>query len=49
MKLGGSWRYGIYLISWKSQLILKFQDLVNGIDLGEQINIILFDFSKAFD
>jgi hypothetical protein len=35
--------------SCESQLILKFQDLVNGIDLGEQIDIILFDFSKAFD
>ena len=35
--------------SCESQLILTIQDLANGIDLGEQIDIILLDFSKAFD
>jgi hypothetical protein len=35
--------------SCKSQLILTIQDLAKGIDLGEQIDLILLDFSKAFD
>jgi hypothetical protein len=35
--------------SWDSQLILTIQDLAKGIVLGEQIDLILLDFSKAFD
>ena len=35
--------------SCESQLILTIQDLAKGIDLGEQIDLILLDFSKAFD
>ena len=35
--------------SCESQLIFTIQDLAKGIDLGEQIDLILLDFSKAFD
>ena len=31
------------------QLILAIQDLAKGIDLGEQIDLISLDLSKAFD
>ncbi len=35
--------------SCESQLILTINDLAKGIDVGQQINAILLDFSKAFD
>ena len=35
--------------SCESQLIMTLQDLANGLNDGEQIDAILFDFSKAFD
>ena len=33
----------------KTHLILTIQDLAKGIDLGEQIDLVLLDFSKEFD
>ena len=35
--------------SCESQLILTVQDLAKSMDLGEQTDLILLDFSKAFD
>ena len=35
--------------SCESQLILAIQDLAKGIDAREQHDVILLDFSKAFD
>ena len=35
--------------SCESQLILTVQDLVKGLNVGEQIDTVLFDFSKGFD
>ena len=35
--------------SCESQLLLTIQNLVDGLNNGEQIDCILLDFSKAFD
>ena len=35
--------------SCETQLILTIQDLANGLNNAEQIDVILFDFSKEFD
>ena len=35
--------------SCESQLIITLQDIAAGLDAGEQIDVILLDFSKAFD
>jgi len=35
--------------STESQPILTHHDLAKGLDEGEQIDVILLDFSKAFD
>ena len=35
--------------STETQLILSIDDLAKGLDVGEQMDCILLDFSKAFD
>jgi hypothetical protein len=35
--------------STETQLILSINDLAQSIDVGEQVDFILLDFSKAFD
>jgi hypothetical protein len=35
--------------STETQLILSIGDLAKGLDVGEQMDCILLDFSKAFD